>query len=315
VADIVIPDDYPVVMGASSAYRQWIETTPVTYYPSLPGSEEELIKRIRDFDVVVNIRSSTKFGDSVFAACPRMKLLSIWGTGTDNVDLAAAAQHGITVTNTPGVAAVSIAEHTLMLVLAVARRIVALHSQVVAGQWPRGHSTQLRGKTVGVIGLGAIGRQFAKIAEGIGMRVIAWTMHPNPTLGFHLVELDELIRTSDVISLHLRLSPDSTGFLGTKEFEKMKPTAILVNTARGPIVDEAALVDALRNKRIAGAGLDVFDVEPLPQGHPLTALDNVVLTPHCAGVTPEVLEAGLAMAIENVCSFLSGSPRHVVNPK
>jgi len=315
VADIVIPDDYPVVMGASSAYRQWIESTPVTYYPSLPGSEEELIKRIRDFDVVVNIRSSTKFVDSVFAACPRMKLLSIWGTGTDNVDLAAAAQHGVTVTNTPGVAAVSIAEHTLMLLLAVARRIVALHSQVVAGQWPRGQSIQLRGKTVGVIGLGAIGRQFAKLAEGIGMRVTAWTMHPNPALGFQLVELDELIRTSDVISLHLRLSPESTGFLGTKEFEKMKPTAILVNTARGPIVDEAALVDALRKKRIAGAGLDVFDVEPLPQGHPLTALDNVVLTPHCAGVTPEVLEAGLAMAIENVCSFLSGNPRHVVNPK
>ncbi len=314
MADIVIPDDYPVVMGASSAYRQWSESTPVTYYPSLPGSEEELIKRIRDFEVVVNIRSSTKFGASVFAACPRMKLLSIWGTGTDNVDLAAAAKHGITVVNTPGVAAVSIAEHTLMLVLAVARRVVAIHNQVAAGQWPRGQSIQLRGKTVGVIGLGAIGRQFAKLAEGIGMRVIAWTMHPNPALGFQLVELDELIRTSDVISIHLRLSPESTGFLGTKEFEKMKPAAILVNTARGPIVDEAALAEALRNKRIAGAGLDVFDVEPLPQGHPLTTLDNVVLTSHCAGVTPEVLEAGLAMAIENVRSFLGGNPCHVVNP-
>ncbi len=313
MADIVIPDDYPVVMGASSAYRQWVESTPVTYYPSLPGGEEELLKRIRDFDIVVNIRSSTKFGSSVFSACPRMKLLSIWGTGTDNVDLEAAARHGVTVTNTPGVAAVSIAEHTLMLVLAVARRIVALHSQVVAGQWPRGHSMQLRGKTVGVIGLGAIGRQFAKIAEGIGMRVIAWTMHPNPALGFQLVELDELIRTSDVISMHLRLSPETTGFLGPAEFAKMKPSAILVNTARGPIVDEAALIDALRAKRIAGAGLDVFDVEPLPQGHPLTTLENAVLTPHCAGVTPEVLEAGLAMAIENVSSFLAGNPSHVVH--
>jgi phosphoglycerate dehydrogenase-like enzyme len=144
------------------------------------------------------------------------------------------------------------------------------------------------------------------------MKVIAWTMHPNPALGFELVELDELFRTSDVVSVHLRLSPETTGFIGRAQFEMMKPGAILVNTARGPIVDEAALIDALQTRRIAGAGLDVFDIEPLPPGHPLTKLENVVLTPHCAGVTPEVLEAGLALTIDNVENFLSGSPRNVV---
>jgi D-3-phosphoglycerate dehydrogenase len=299
-------------MGASAAYRRWIETTAVTYYDSLPASEDVLIERIRDFEIVLNVRSSSKFPARVFEACPRMKLLSLWGTGTDNVDLEAATRHSVTVTNTPGVSAVSIAEHALMLALAVARRVVALHNGVVAGNWPRGQSIQLHGKTAGVIGLGAIGRQFARIAQSVGMRVVSWTLHPNPALGFDLVELDQLLQTSDVVSLHLRLSDQTVGFLGRAQFERMKPGAILVNTARGPIVEEAALIDALQSRRIAGAGLDVFDVEPLPPGHPLTKLENVVLTPHCAGVTPEVLEAGLALAIENVRSFLSGNPKNVV---
>jgi phosphoglycerate dehydrogenase-like enzyme len=144
---------------------------------------------------------------------------------------------------------------------------------------------------------------------------VSWTMHPNPALGFEHVELDELLRVSDVVSLHLRLSSETEGLIGRPQFEMMRRTAILVNTARGPIVDESALLEALRTRRIAGAGLDVFDVEPLPPAHPLTQLDNVVLTPHCAGITPEVLEAGLALAIDNVRSFLNGNPQNVVLPK
>src|SRR5436853_45058 len=208
--NIVVPDDYPIIMATSSAYRRFTETTPVKYYDTLPGSEAALIERIRDFETVINIRSSCKFTAGVFAACPRLKLLSLWGTGTDNVDLAAAAKHGVTVTNTPGVSAPSIAEHSLMLMLAVARRVVANHNGVVAGQWPRGQAALLNGKTLGIV------------------------------------------------------------------------------------------------------GLDVFDVEPWPAGHPLTKLDNVGLTPHSAGIAPEVLEAGLALAIENVASFRSGKPRNVV---
>ena len=312
MATIVIPDDYPAVMGISEAYRRLAEVEAATYYATLPGSEDVLVERIRDFDTVINIRSSTKFTARVFADCPRLKMLSIWGTGTDNVDLASARQFGVTVTNTPGVAAISIAEHALMLTLAVARRVVPLHQRVASGEWPRGQSMQLRGKTLGIIGLGAIGRQFAKLGEAVGMRVIAWTMHPNPALGFALVELDALLRESDVVSVHLRQSPETLGFIGPREFDLMKRTAVLINTARGPIVNEGALLAALEAQRIAGAGLDVFDVEPLPLGHPLTRLDNVVLTPHCAGVTPEVLEAGLAMAISNAEAFWNGAPQHVV---
>jgi D-3-phosphoglycerate dehydrogenase len=309
---IVIPDDYPVVMGSSSAFLEWRDRVACVCFDTLPASEDELISRIQSAEVVITIRASTKFTAGVFAACRRLKLVSIWGTGTDNVDLAAAKQHGVTVTNTPGVSAASIAEHSLMLALAVARRVVEVHNGVVAGGWPRGGAMQLHGKTLGVIGLGAIGRKLARLGQGIGMRVIAWTVHPNPALGFELVELDDLLRTSDVVSVHLRLSPLTTGLLGRDRLALMKPGAILINTARGPIVDEAALVDALRERRIAGAGLDVYDAEPLPAGHPLTSLGNVVLTSHCAGITPEALEAGLALAIENVVNYLNGNPTNVV---
>jgi D-3-phosphoglycerate dehydrogenase len=144
------------------------------------------------------------------------------------------------------------------------------------------------------------------------MRVIAWTMHPDPALGFELVELDDLLRTSDVVSVHLRLSPQSMGFISRERLALMKSGAILINTARGPIVHEESLVNALRERRLAGAGLDVFDVEPLPAGHPLTRLDNVVLTSHCAGITPEALEAGLALAVENVANYVKGTPSNVV---
>jgi D-3-phosphoglycerate dehydrogenase len=307
---IHIPDDAPPVLRTSAAWPDLAARAQLVYHDTLPDSEAQLIERIRDAGIVLNIRSSQKFTADVFAPCSRLRLLSVWGTGTDHVDLVAAARHGVTVTNTPGVSAVSIAEHTLALLMAVARRIPQIDRATRAGEWPRGRSVELRGKTCGVVGLGAIGRQFARLAEGIGMRVIAWTMHPRP--GDPIVPLDELYRTSDVISLHLRLSPDTEGMVGAAQFAAMKPGAILLNTARGAIVREAALLDALACGRIAGAGLDVFASEPLPLGHPLTGLDNVVLTPHCAGITPEALEAGLRMSVENIWAFLEGRPEHVV---
>lgn len=309
---IVIPDDAPPVMASSAAYRILLERAAVDYHATLPASEERLIERIAGAGVVINIRSSTRFTDTVFRQCPSLRLLSLWGTGTDNVDLAAAARHRVTVTNTPGVSAFSIAEHALALMLAVARRIPRVDAEIRQGNWPRGQAVQMHGKTLGIIGLGAVGRQFARLGTGIGMRVIAWTMHPNPALGFDLVSLDELLRSSDVVSLHLRLSSETRGFIGKREIEKMKPSAILINTARGAIIGEQALLDVLTSHRIAGAGLDVFEAEPLPHGHPLTSMENVVLTPHSAGVTPEALEAGLKLSIDNVWNFLDGHPTNVV---
>jgi len=312
VPKIVIPDDAPPVMGPSHAYRTLLDRAPVEYFDTLPRSEADLIERIGAAEIVINIRSSSRFTENVFAQCEQLQLLSLWGTGTDNVDLAAASRRGVTVTNTPGVSAISIAEHCLALLLSVARKIPRTDAEIRQGHWPRGGGAQMYGKTLGIIGLGAIGRRFAQLGQAIGMRVIAWTLHPNPALGFELVSLDELYRSSDVISLHLRLSAETRDLVGEREFATMKRSAILINTARGPIANEAALIEALLTGRIAGAGIDVFDVEPLPAGHPLTRLPNVVLTAHSAGVTPEALEAGLQMAVDNVFHFLAGHPTQVV---
>jgi phosphoglycerate dehydrogenase-like enzyme len=300
---ISIPDDAPPVLRSSAAWSALETFAAPDYYESLPGTEDRLIERIGNAEGVINIRSSTRFTNRVFASSPSLRLLSVWGTGTDHVDLAAAAKHGVTVATTPGVSAISIAEHALALLLSVARRIPEMDAATRRGEWQRGQSLQLRGKTCGVVGYGAIGREFARLAEGIGMRVIVWTMHPDRYPGVEFVPIDELYATSDVISLHLRLSPETLGFVGAAQFAKMKPGAILINTARGAIVNEDALIHALSKDRLGGAGLDVFTNEPLPLDHPITDCRNVVMTPHCAGITPEALEAGLRMAVENVRSF------------
>jgi len=301
---ISIPDDSPPVLASSGVWRELSARAQLDYYDTLPGSEERLIERIAPADAVLNIRASSRFSDAVMAACPRLRLISVWGTGTDHVDLGAAERRGIRVATTPGVSAISIAEHTLALLLAVARRIPAADAATRRGEWPRGQSVELNGKTCGIVGLGAIGTRFARLAAGMGMRVVAWTIHPRPVEGVELVELDDLYRISDVVSLHLRLSPMTENFIGAAQFALMKRSAILINTARGAIVNEGALVEALASSRIAGAGLDVYTREPLPEGHALTDLPNTVLTPHCAGITPEALEAGLRMAVENIWRFL-----------
>ena len=313
---VVVPDDYPPVLGPSTAFKTLLAGADVTHHDSLPASTQVLLERIADAEAVVNIRSSIEFDEDVFAACPKLRALSLWGTGTDHVDLSAAKKHGVIVTNTPGVSAVAMAEHALTLMLAVARDIPRIDAKTRKGAWPRGFVTQLHGKTLGVVGLGAIGMQTARIAKGIGMRVIAWTRTPGEKplaeLGIKLVDLAELYRQSDVVSLHVRLTPETTAMVGRQELATMKSTAILVNTARGPVVDEAALLEALRNETIAGAGLDVFDQEPLPEGHPLGDASNVVLTPHSGGVTAEALETGLRMAVDNVFAVLRGKPMNRV---
>ncbi len=307
---IVIPDDAPAVMSPSVAFRK-LAGHDVRIYSTRPSGPSELAERIARSDVVINIRSTSRFTEDVLETCSGLRLISIWGTGTDNVDLAAARTRGIRVTNTPGVSAVAVAEHTLALMMAVAKQTVQVDLAVREGQWPRAMVTELRGKTLGLIGTGAIGREVARLGAGIGMRVIAWSFHPDGDFA-EWVAFDDVFRQSDVVSIHVRLSPDTSGLIRREHLELMKPTAILINTARGGIVKESDLVQALAANRIGGAGLDVFETEPLPRDSPLSAMRNVVLTPHSAGITPEATEAGLALAIENVFSFLAGQPANVV---
>jgi D-3-phosphoglycerate dehydrogenase / 2-oxoglutarate reductase len=302
---IVIPDDEPPVMRPSRAWER-LAGHDVRAYADRPSGADDLVERIGDAGIVINIRSTTRFTADVLARCPKLKLISIWGTGTDNVDLAAAQARGVRVTNTPGVAAVAVAEHTLALMLAVAKQLVDVDRHVRQQKWPRAMVTQLRGKTLGLIGTGAIGREVAALGRAIGMRLVAWTFHPHGDVA-EWMAFDDVFRKADIVSVHVRLSPDTTRMIRREHFDLMKPGAIFINTARGAIVNEADLLDALRTNRIAGAGLDVFEQEPLPSGSPFFTLRNVVLTPHAAGITPETTEAGLALAIENVLSFLAAT--------
>jgi phosphoglycerate dehydrogenase-like enzyme len=308
---IVIPDDSPPVMSGTPALAKMRAAGETIVFTSPPASAADLVERILGAHTAVNIRGYCKFPAEVLEAVRgTLKHLAIWGTGTDNVDLAAARRLGIVVSNTPNTATEAIAEHCLALLLAVARRLAVLDAAVRRGEWPRGMLVQCRGKILGIIGTGAIGTRFADLGRGIGMRVVAWTLHPDPEkarqVGFaYLPSLDALLASSDVVSLHLRSSPETRGLLGAPQFARMKSGAIFLNTARGDIVDEAALVEALRNGKLAGAGLDVFAREPIPRGSALLDLANVVLTPHTAGTTPEALANGLNLCAENVVRYIT----------
>jgi phosphoglycerate dehydrogenase-like enzyme len=313
---IVVPDDNPPALARTPALDRLRRIDEVRLHDSDATDPAVLTERLKDAEVALNIRGRTRFTAEVLQACPKLKLISIWGTGTDNVDLKAAAACGITVTNTPGANALAVAEHTVALILAVVKQLPQADTAMRQGGWPRNLVPQLRGKRLGLIGTGLIGREVAAMGRGLGLNVVAWTFHPDAnlavSLGLRYVELDELLRTSDIVSLHLRATPDTQHFLNRERLSLLKPTAFVVNTARGALIDEDALVECLRENRVAGAGLDVFQTEPLPAGHPLATLPNVLLTPHCAGMTPDSNLIGLDMAAANIENFLKGKPTHVV---
>jgi D-3-phosphoglycerate dehydrogenase len=314
---IVVPDDFPSVFQGSAAQERAKALGALRVFSERGADQEqELIRRIGDARVAINIRAHARFSDGVFVACPALKLVSVWGTGTDNIDLHAAGMRGVTVCNTPGVNAFAVAEHALTLMLAVARKIPAIDRDMHAGKWPREMLTQLLGKTLGVFGMGTIGSRVAALGRAIGMDVLAWSARGDEgrirAAGARAATKEDILRLADVVSLHVRLAEDTRGFIGRKELAAMKPTAILVNTGRGALVERDALIAALREGKIQGAGLDVFHQEPLAPDDPILTLPNVVCSPHNAGQTPEVVRDGLLRAVANVEHFLAGKPTDVV---
>jgi D-3-phosphoglycerate dehydrogenase / 2-oxoglutarate reductase len=314
---ISVPDDFPSVFQNSAAHEAARKLGETVVYPARGADEEsELIKRIGRARIAVNIRAHARFTDGVFAGCPNLKMVSIWGTGTDNIDLDAAGRRGVTVCNTPGVNAFAVAEHALTLMLATGRKLVRIDREMRGGAWPREMLTQGLGKTLGVFGTGTIGARVIALGKAIGMDVLAWSARGDEArvraLGARPASKDEILRTADFVSLHVRLTPETRGFLGRRELSLMKKTAILVNTGRGALVEREALLDALATKKIAGAGLDVFHDEPLKPGDPILGFDTVVLSPHNAGQTAEVVRDGLLRAVKNVENFLAGRPTDVV---
>ena len=254
--------------------------------------------------------------EGLYRAAPKLKLIQLLSAGYDRADLTAARRARVPIANNGGANAVAVAEHALMLMLAVSRRLPLQHANVGSGRW-RGNETprvhELRGRTLGIVGLGTIGKKTARLARAFGMTVQYYdvarlTEDAEDALGVRFRLLGELLRSSDVVSLHVPLDPSTRHLVGARELALLKPAAVLVNTSRGPVVDEAALTKALREGRIAGAGLDVFDQEPPDPDNPLFSLDNVVLTAHLAGPTVESAPARLRNAFDNVERVERGEP-------
>ncbi|MBM3222152.1 MAG: 3-phosphoglycerate dehydrogenase [Candidatus Rokubacteria bacterium] len=314
---IAVPDDFPSVFEGSAAHEK-CKTLGETRVVTARGADEEaeLIKRIGRANVAINIRAHAHFTDAVFAACPALKMVSIWGTGVDNFDLTAAGRRGLTICNTPGINAFAVAEHVIALMLAVGRRIPRLDREMREGKWPREQLVQCLGKTLGVFGTGKIGTRVIELGRALGMTVLAFSARGDAarvgSLGAKAASKEEILREADFISLNLRLAPETRGFLSRRDLALVKKSAILVNAGRGALVEREALIDALSTGKLAAAGLDVFHEEPLKADDPLLAMPNVVLSPHNAGQTPEVVRDGLLAAVRNVENYLAGRPTDVV---
>ena len=315
---VVVPGDNPPQIQGSPHLERLAPYADVALYTDRCPSAEEKLKRAGDAEIIINSRGMVTWPAEILHQLPKLRLISTCSIGTDMIDLEAAKELGITVSNQPGRTAPVVAEQAFGLMLAIAKRAVFFTESMRAGGWPRMDHIYLRGKTLGIVGTGNIGSEMARLGGAIGMNVIAWTYHPSPEraekLGIKFVNLDELLSTADVISIHAKLTDESRGLIGKSQFVLMKPNTLLVNVARGPIVDTNALVDALNSGHLGGAAIDVFDQEPIPPDHPLLGCEQVVLTPHCADMTPEGVDLLNEGAVDNVIAFLQGQPRNVVTP-
>lgn len=296
--DVSYIDCSPFVRGLFTPALEAIVPGMVIHLED-PRSEAELISRMAGAMVVLN--GHTAMPAAVLRQCPGLRSIVFLGTGASSyIDMAAAASLGIAVRTVPGYGDRAVAEHAMALMLAAARRVTSMDRALRSGHWEPEDGIELEGKRLGVIGAGGIGRCFMRLAAGFGMEVVAWNRsEPAVPLGFPRLELADVLATSDVVSLHLALTPQTRGFLGAVQFAAMKPGAILVNTARGGLVEEAALMSALDGGRLRHAALDVFDEEPMRPDHPLTRRADVTLTAHAGYKTPEATRRLLRLSLEH----------------
>lgn len=287
-------------------------------------SEDRAAEALLPFDVLCTLRERMALPRTLIERLPNLKLITIVGRDLPNLDMGAATEHGILVAHTdfahPRFRAVRDAtpEFAWGLLIATVRNLAEEHYRMRDGAWQSTTGMTLSGKTLGLVGLGRVGKRMAEYARVFGMEVVAWsqnlTEEAAAAVGVRRVDKSALFAQSDVVSIHVVLSERTRGLVGVHELASMKPTAFLLNTSRGPVVDEAALIGALRDGLIAGAGLDVFDAEPLPREHPLRLLPNVTLSPHLGYVTREMLGAFYTDTVEAVAAWLDGTPIRIANP-
>lgn len=308
---IGVIDDYNDAAAGLECWAGLAAGTEVRFFPDHLTDGEELVRRLEPFDAVVCMRERTAFPEELLARLPRLRLLVTSGARNAAIDVPAAARHGVTVSGTR-MQPYPAAELTWALILELFRRTGAQDAALRAGVWQDGPGRGLDGATLGVIGVGRLGERVARVGAAFGMDVVAWSPHLTPEraerAGTRAVGRRELFAGSDVVSVHMKLAPATKGLVGADDLRAMRPTAYLVNTSRGPLIDEDALVTALTEGWIAGAGLDVFDTEPLPADHPLRSAPHTVLTPHIGYVTTGNLALCYADAVEAVNGYLAGTP-------
>jgi phosphoglycerate dehydrogenase-like enzyme len=312
VTRVAVLDDY---LRQAASLADWDSLGAEVSFFHEPLAGDPLVEALEEFDVLVLMRERTAFPREVLARLPSLRLVVTTGMRNASLDVAYLQERGVAVCGTAG-SGTSTVEVAWALILAVAKRVVAEDRALRAGEWQTAFPASLAGAVLGLAGLGRLGSAMVAPARAFGMEVVAWSENLTESraaeVGVERVAKGELLRRADVLSIHLVLSDRTRGLFGAAELAAMKPTAVLVNTSRGPIVDEDALVDALRSAAIAGAGLDVYDVEPLPAGHPLLALENVVLTPHLGYVTQAGFREMYRQAVEDIRAFLDGAPVRLV---
>ena len=310
VTRIAVLDDYQQI---AHTFADWsrVPGAEVVVFADHVADEDALVARLRSFDVLVAMRERTPFPRSLLSRLPNLRLLVTAGVRNKSIDVAAARELGVTVSGTTNLPTPAV-EMTWALILAAVRHVPQEDAAVRAGGWQHTVGGDLFGATLGVIGLGRLGERVARIGQAFGMDVVAWSQNLTDEraaeVGARRVSKEQLLRTADVVTLHVVLSERTQGLIGAAELGLMKPTAVLVNTSRGPVVDEEAFIDAIRSRRIAGAGLDVFDVEPLPVDSPLRELRQVVLTPHIGFGTRNSYALYHGEAVDAVLAWLDGEP-------
>ena len=317
MARVALLDDYQGVALGMADWKSLPTGTEVVVFKDHLADEDALAARLADFNIIMALRERTPFPRTLLERLPKLKLLITAGMRNASIDMKAAAERGVLVCGTSGLPYPT-AELAWGLILGLARRIPAEDRATREGRWQTSLGLGLNGKTLGVLGLGTLGSRVARVGRALEMKVLAWSQNLTAERAAAedamLVAKDDLLARSDVVSIHLVLSERTRGLVGARELGLMKRSAYLVNTSRGPIVDEAALIRALGDGTIAGAGLDVFDEEPLPRDHPFRRLPNIVITPHLGYVTEETYRIFYGQAVEDIKAYLDGTPLRVLRP-
>ena len=316
MARVAVLDDYQDIARKMTDWSVLPADVEITVFRDHLTDQAAVAERLRDFDIVMAMRERTPFPRTLLEQLPQLQLLTTTGMRNAAIDMQAAADCKVLVCGTGGILYPT-AELTWGLILSLLRHIPDEDRATRAGRWQISMGLGLSGKTLGLMGLGRLGTEVARVGNAFQMDVIAWSQNLTAEIaaerGATLVSKDELLARADILSIHLVLSARSRGLIGRQELNQMKPTAYLINTSRGPIVDEAALIAALRQGTIAGAGLDVFDAEPLPLDHPLRRMAHTIITPHIGYVTEETYSVFFDETVENIQAFLQGAPIRVLH--